>query len=168
MDGGAGPFLSSREERTTTQATATSQGAVSKSGATMPSPYAHDPGSRVSEWLQPDRCAALRGGSEGFDRPRVPDGVVATQHQLRLAADRLADVLELEAIGVDGLELDPLRLTPAAELDHGLARVPGIVEEQRSLAPNRLELVPRRQRGATVEEAEDVAWEPQRAGEDPV
>ena len=43
-----------------------------------------------------------------LERARLPDRVVAAEQQLGLAADRVAHVLELEPVGVDGLELDPL------------------------------------------------------------
>src|SRR5437764_4291069 len=46
--------------------------------------------------------------------------------------------------------------------------VPGIVEEQRALATDGLQLVARRERRATVEGGEDIAGESQRPREDPI
>ena len=54
------------------------------------------------------------------------------------------------------------------ELDHGLGAVPRIVEEERPLGADRLELVALGQRRAAVEERVDVAREAHRAAEDPV
>src|SRR5262245_66544928 len=139
----------------------------------------HDPGSK--EWphvsgrrpaeiratgrgaavtLEPDGLAALGRGVQRFDRPRVADGVLAAEEQLRLAADRLAHVLELEPVRVGRLELDPLRSSVAPHFDHRRPPVPGIVEDDRALLADALELVWPRERRAAVEEPEDLPREP--------
>ena len=66
------------------------------------------------------------------------------------------------------LELDPLDVPVPAQLDHRVQAVPGIVEEERALAADRLELVALRHRRAAVEERDHVAGEMKRAAEDPV
>src|SRR5262249_25822314 len=90
------------------------------------------------------------------------------EQQLTLAADGGTDVLELEPVRIRVLELDPLNGSVAAPLDHRLVAVPRIVEEQRALAPDRLELVAIGERRGAVERGEHVAGEPQRAREGPV
>ena len=50
------------------------------------------------------------------------------------------------------LDLDPLHLAVAAKLDHRVAGVPGIVEEERPIAPDRLELVSLGERRPAVEQ----------------
>ena len=77
---------------------------------------------------------------------------VASEHERHPARDRVAQVLELEAVGVERVELDALDPAVSAELDHRLAAVPWVVEEERSLGPDRLELVALRKGGAAVEE----------------
>ena len=66
------------------------------------------------------------------------------------------------------LELDPLDVSSPAQLDHRVHAVPGVVEEERALASDRLELVALRERGGAIEGGEHVAGKPQRAVEDPV
>ena len=56
----------------------------------------------------------------------------------------------------------------APELDHRLAAVPGVVEEERALAAHHLQLVPIGHGGAAVEMREHVARKAHRAGENPV
>ena len=48
------------------------------------------------------------------------------------------------------------------ELDDGLVAMPRVVEEERPLAPDRLELVAFRQARAAVEEREHVSGKPHR------
>ena len=103
-----------------------------------------------------------------LERPRLSDRVLAPEQQLPLPADRVRHVLELEPVGVDRLELDPLDLVPVPHLDHGHAAVPGVVEEERALAADHLELVAPRQRGAAIELREHAALEPHRPHEHPV
>src|SRR5579872_4340527 len=57
------------------------------------------------------------------------DRVVSAEQQLRLAADRVADVLQLQPVRVRVRHLDALDLAVAAQLDHGCVAVPRIVEE---------------------------------------
>src|SRR5579862_7766715 len=72
---------------------------------------------------------------------RLAERVVAAEQRLRLAADRVAEVLQLEPVRVRVRKLDPLDLVSAAQLDHRLRAVPRVVEEDRALAADRLELV---------------------------
>ncbi len=57
------------------------------------------------------------------------------------------------------------RAVGAAQLDQRLDAVPGVVEEQRALGADRLELVARRQVEAAVERGQHVAREAQHGGE---
>jgi hypothetical protein len=66
------------------------------------------------------------------------------------------------------LELDALDAAVTTHFDHGPVAVPRIVEEERALGPDSLELVTVRERGAAVERREHVTREAQRAGEDPI
>src|SRR5207249_7271511 len=103
-----------------------------------------------------------------IDHPRLTDGVLAPQERIGSAPNSVAEVLELEPIRVDRLDLDPLHPGVATKLDHRLDAVPWIVEEERPIAPDRLELVTFGQGRPAVELGEDVAGEPHRACEDPV
>ena len=69
-------------------------------------------------------------------------GVGDPEQRLALAADRVAEVLQLEPVGVLRLQLDALGLAVAAQLERGRLAVPRIVEEDGALAADRLELVP--------------------------
>ena len=64
-----------------------------------------------------------RRGVQRLERARLAERVVAAEQQLALAADRVADVLELEAVGVLALELDPLDACR-----RGAARSPGSLQ----------------------------------------
>ena len=66
------------------------------------------------------------------------------------------------------LELDALDAAVAPQLDHRDDAVPRVVEEERALAADRLQLVPVRQRGAAVERRDHVVREAQQPAEDPV
>src|SRR6185312_11510136 len=94
--------------------------------------------------------------------------VLAAEQQLALAADRRTQVLELEPVRVGVLELDAFHAAVPAHLDHRLVAVPWIVEEERPLAADRLQLVAVCERGTAIERREHVAWETQCAGEDPI
>src|SRR5215475_6409070 len=118
--------------------------------------------------LEGDRCGSRRGAVQRFERSRLPDSVLSPEQQVGLTADRVAQVLELEPVRVAGLELDPLDATVPAELDDRMVAVPGIVQEERALAADRLELVALHERSAAVEGGDDVAGEAKRPGEDPV
>src|SRR5438105_2577033 len=119
-----------------------------------------------ASWV--DGLSFFRRPEERFDRARVPDRIGAAEERLGPSADGVAQVLELEAVRISGLELDALDAGVAPHLDDGLLRVPRVVEEERALRPDRLELVALGQSGSAVEEREDVAGEAHRAGEDPV
>src|SRR5438046_4630878 len=97
-----------------------------------------------------------------LERARLADGVVAAEQELRLAPDRSAEVLELEAIRVDSFNLDALDAVVAAQLDPGRDAVPRIVDEERSLAADRLELAATGEGGPTVENGDDAAAEAER------
>src|SRR5262245_52265785 len=66
------------------------------------------------------------------------------------------------------LELDPLDSAVASELDHRLDAVPGIVEEERAVASDRLELVTLGKSRPAVELCDDVTGKAHRTGENPV
>src|SRR5206468_1953231 len=68
----------------------------------------------------------------------------------------------------DGLELDPLHVAVAAELDHRHVAVPWVVEEDGALAAHGLELVAAGHRRATVEQGDHIAREAQHPAENPV
>src|SRR2546421_11920783 len=77
---------------------------------------------------------ALRGRAvQRLDDARVSDPVLATEERRGAAADRVAQVVQLESVGVSRVDLDPLHVGPAAELDHRAPRVPRAVEEERAL-----------------------------------
>src|SRR5262249_58185876 len=78
------------------------------------------------------------------------------------------EVLDLQLIRVHVVELDSVHSPVASKLDHRHDAMPGIVEEERAVAPDRLELVTLGQGGPAVELSEDVARKAHRAGEDPV
>src|SRR6185503_12460015 len=94
--------------------------------------------------------------------------VVAAEEQLAIATDRVAEVFELEPIRVDELDLDPLDLPRAAELDARHPAVPRIIKKERALAADGLELVALRHRRAAVEQGHHVTREAEHAGEDPI
>src|SRR5579864_9064114 len=87
-------------------------------------------------------------------RPGLAHRVLSAEQRLCLAADRVAEVLKLDPVRVDALELDALDAAVPPQLDHRVDAVPGIVEEERALAADRLELVAVRQRRAAVEGGE--------------
>src|ERR671935_1562368 len=101
--------------------------------------------------LERDGRARLRRAIERLDRARVADGVVPAEQRLVPAADRVAQVLELEPVGVLGVEVDALDGAVAAQLDHRPARVPRIIEEERAVLADRLELVALRQDEAAAD-----------------
>src|SRR5215208_4657270 len=105
---------------------------------------------------------------ERFDRTSLPDGVAAAEQQRRAAANRVADILELEPIGVRRRDLDPLRSRLASKLDAGHMNVKRIVGEQASLLADELELVSERHDEAAVEVHNDIGGETERCDEDDV
>src|SRR3954447_13673693 len=76
-----------------------------------------------------------------FERPRLAERILAAEQQLALAADRVAHVLELELVRVRVVHLDPFGVVPASRLDARVVAVPRVVEEERALAADCLELV---------------------------
>src|SRR5258708_5878476 len=105
---------------------------------------------------------------QGFQGPRLPDRIGPSEEQLAVATDRVTEVLELELVGVDLLELDPFDPAVATDLDPRDQAMPWVVDEERGVAADRLELVTLRHRGAAVERRDDAARETERAGEHPV
>jgi len=105
---------------------------------------------------------------ERLECPGLRDRVVATEQQLALAPDRVAEVLELEPVGVGQRDLDALDRSITADIDSRGDAVPWIVEKQRALAADHLELVADGHRGSAVEEADDVARKAEHAREDPI
>src|SRR5436190_4231590 len=117
---------------------------------------------------QRHRRALGRRSMQRFKDPGLPERVVAAQKQLAVAADRVTEVLELEPVGVDRIDRDPVHASLAAELDARHGAMPGVVDEQGAFAADHLELVALGQRGAAVEHRDQVAGEAEDAGEDPV
>ena len=105
---------------------------------------------------------------ECLEGPRLSDGILPAEKERSLAADGIAQVLQLEAIRVGGVELDLLDPTVPSQLDHRLPAVPRIVEEERAFRADHFELVALREARAAVELGEDVPGKPHRACEHPV
>src|SRR5262249_42190907 len=80
---------------------------------------------------------------------------------LGFAADRRAEVLQLQPVRVGRLELDPLDPIVPPQLDHRHPAMPGIVEEERSFGTDHLQLVPVGKAGPAVELRDHVAGEAQ-------
>src|SRR5829696_2973895 len=121
-------------------------------GANEPRPWEPRPRDSPSDMAGHGGVPSQRDGRspfgravEGFDSAGLGDGLLAVQERLRLAADRVREVLELEAIRVDRLEDGLLHRVVPAELDYRPPAVPRIVQEQRSLGTEDLELVPIRE-----------------------
>src|SRR6266511_2723583 len=91
---------------------------------------------------------------ERLEHARLGERILAPEQRLGLAADRVAQVLELEPVRVGDVELDSLGPAVSPHLDPRALAMPGIVEEQRPLAPDRLELVPLGERRPAVEQRE--------------
>ena len=90
------------------------------------------------------RAEAARAAADAMkrvERHRLTHRILASQQQLAPRRGSRPTVLQLEPVGVDGLELDPLDLSLAPQLDHRHAAVPRVVDEERALAPDHLELV---------------------------
>src|SRR5258708_11965900 len=103
-----------------------------------------------------------------FEGARLPDRIGPSEEELALATDRVTEVLELEPVGVDLLDLDPLDPAVATELDPRDQAMPRVVDEERSVAADHLELVTLRHRGAAVERRDHAARETERACVHPV
>src|SRR5947209_1093116 len=96
--------------------------------------------------LNPALGCALRGRSvQRLDHARVAGGVLAAEKRLGAAADRVAQVLELEAVRIRALDLDSLHLAVAAELDHRAPGVPRVLAYELG-QPLRLPRVPPHER----------------------
>jgi hypothetical protein len=78
---------------------------------------------------------------ERLDCAHLTDSVLAPQERIRSAPDRVAEVLDLQPIRVGVLDLDPLESAVASQLDHRLDAMPWIVDEERPVTADRLELV---------------------------
>ena len=122
--------------------------------------------------MDPRGCShVLPGGgraAQGGDHARLGDGVVAAEQRGRAGADRPPEVFHLELVRIGRIHGDALDAVVPPELDHRVLAVPGIVEEERALGADRLELVAIGQARRAVEQREHVAREAQRAGEGPV
>ena len=108
----------------------------------------------------------LRRLVERLDHAGLAEGIVAPEQQGRVTTDRGADVLELELVGVGGVDCDLLDLAVRlpAYLDSGRVDVPGVVEEARLIAHD-LELIAVRDDEAAVEVRNDIVWQAKRRGE---
>src|SRR3954453_10103584 len=97
---------------------------------------------RGSPFVGVDGPAVAGRAVQGRDRARLPERVVAAEQRRPVAARRGLEVLKLERVGVRRADLEALgRAVGAADLDHRLAPVPRVVQEQRALVAARLELV---------------------------
>jgi xylose isomerase len=103
---------------------------------------------------------------ERLDRTGLSHRVLAAQGRLRLTSDGVAHVLELEAVRVGRLYRNLLHTAGRPELDHRPPAMPGIVEEERTLLADRLQLVALRENQARVELRQQVAREAHRSGEE--
>jgi hypothetical protein len=92
--------------------------------------------------------------------------VFAAEDRLRLTADGSAEVLELEAVGIGGRYGDLLHSAGGPELDYWSLAMPRVVEEERALLADRLQLVALQENQAGVELAQNVAREAHRPGEE--
>src|SRR5437879_11880582 len=108
---------------------------------------------------QRDRCAADRRIMQRFEGPGLRDSVVAAEEQLAIATDRVTEIFELESVGVDEFDFDPLDLSLTAELYARHLAVPRIIEEERALPADGFQLVGRRQACTAVGEGPHVATE---------
>src|SRR3979490_1509950 len=118
--------------------------------------------------LQGESCAVYCRIVQSFKHPGLRDCVVAAEEQLAIATDDVAEVFELEPVRVDRIERDPLDPSRAAELYPRHFAVPRIIEEQRPLAADGLQLVALGHRGTAVEHGHHTAQEPEHAGEDTI
>src|SRR6188472_1261908 len=99
---------------------------------------------KALETLTSEACrrSALGGPEEGLDRAGLTQGVVAAEEERGVAGDRVGEVVELQAVGVRRVEPDLLDAVVPSQLDDGLVAMPRVVEEERSLGPDRLQFVP--------------------------
>src|SRR3954451_6329073 len=97
---------------------------------------------QVREFSDLHPLPVLRRGVQRLERARLADRIPPPEQQLRLPAGGGADVLELEAVRVLMLHIDRLDALRAAFLDVRLIAVPWVVQEERALAADRLDLVP--------------------------
>src|SRR2546423_2379288 len=104
---------------------------------------------------------------EGVEGRRLADGVFAAENQRRLASDGGADVLELEPVGVRGLDADLLgaRLGPA-QLDAGLLDRERLRNEDAAVRADQLQAHAARIDETAVEYADNLLLERQRSRED--
>src|SRR5262249_51522328 len=92
--------------------------------------------------LEPYRLARPRGPEESLDHACLSDSVLPAEQRPALAADGIAEVLQLEAVRICRRELDPLHAVVPPQLDDRPFRLPGIVKEDRALGADRFHLVP--------------------------
>src|SRR2546423_13775540 len=94
---------------------------------------------------------------EGVEGRRLADGVFAAENQRRLASDRGTDVLELEPVGVGGLDADLLgsRLGPA-QLDAGLMDRERLRNENAAVRADQLQASAAGVDGTPVGDARDL------------
>src|SRR5947199_6774363 len=100
--------------------------------------------------------SGVGGCVERLDRASLAERVCAAEEGAGLAADRLRHVLGLQAVGVDALDLDLLRLAASAQLDERVAAVPRVLEQQRSGVPGDLEQVAAVEGQPGVEVTQDI------------
>jgi hypothetical protein len=72
--------------------------------------------------------SALGGLVKRLDRPRLAEGVLATEQRRAVAPDRRRQVLGLQAIRVDCRGGDPLDAVRPPQLDRRAATVPRVAE----------------------------------------
>src|SRR5664280_116919 len=119
-----------------------------------------------SSWFYLRRFVGFGARVESGDRARLCNRVLAPVAGRVLTGDRRSEVFELARVRVEGLDHAALhRAVRAAQLDHGAARVPRIVEPEGAARARHLELVARRQVEAAVDRREHIAGEAEQPGE---
>ena len=89
-----------------------------------------------------NRLAAFGGGEEQLQGSRLADRICPAEERLRLAGDRVGEVLQLQLVGIGRVEADLLRAGVRLHHDPGCRpAVPGIVEGEQPRTPLQLELV---------------------------
>ena len=106
-----------------------------------------------------DRTALVGRPVERLDRAGLSERVVTAEQRLRATANSSAHVLELQPVRVHRLELDSLGAVIPPHFEHRRPAVPGVVQEDRPLLADRLELVAHGQDEPAVDLGQDIARE---------
>src|SRR5262249_28682191 len=116
--------------------------------------------------LELDRHAAPGRRIESLEHARLSQRVLAAQQRLGLAPDRVAQVLELQAVRIRWSDADFLSASRGSNLDSRRdPPVPWIIEEERTRAADDLELVNLRGVEARGQLGQDAAGKEHRSRE---